>query len=681
MNALAWSALLLATGLRGLLLLAAAWVLVLGLSAAARHFPGLGRRLEEVPGSLRHRLWTGLFLALLLLPFLGGRLEGPLPGWRLPEAATDALPLVAPMASRTIEPMVPLPPAAVPLESTAAALPKAPPPAPELPPWLALWCFGAVMVLGRQLNLWLRLRRITAQGRSLEIDWGRTLDQALRSSGVRRRVRLVESPEVATPMTGGFLRPVVLLPEASRAWSTGCRRMVLLHELVHIRRGDWLLHGLAQLACALHWWNPLAWAARRRLELAREAACDEEVLARGARPSDYASHLLQIADELRSRPRPALAALAMASTTDLEGRLMSILSPRGTHNRPWQTSFALAALLFLVFAFTTLDLSGAPGADDEGTPEVASEVAVSEEPMEGMESSDPEDLQLLSSMRGPLHFSDEEGFEPLPGGRIEVEGRRKGSTFRLEIEADQSTGEVTELLFLDGEAVAIEGDARELRDLALKAFEEEQRRGVLHGRLGALQGQVDAIVGEAGALRGQVTALHRQNADLAAERAARRGEEAALRGEIEALRAEKMAMRRQAEALERELAQQQEPKDSRALEAYRAALDAERARLEERLESSELDEHQRAMEERLAIVERENARLAAEGEEVLDAAEVDRQVAALEAEIAEMRVEKQLAKVEAQIAELRAPERLEATEARLQEVRRRLAEILEKLAY
>ena len=96
-------------------------------------------------------------------------------------------------------------------------------------------------------------------------------------------------------MTWGWLRPVVLLPEGARRWSAPRRQVVLLHELVHVRRADWLVRLMARLACSVYWFNPLVWWAVRRLDLEQELACDEEVVACGTRASDYACHLLGIA--------------------------------------------------------------------------------------------------------------------------------------------------------------------------------------------------------------------------------------------------------------------------------------------------------------------------------------------------------------------------------------------------
>ena len=108
-------------------------------------------------------------------------------------------------------------------------------------------------------------------------------------TGLTCPVRVLESKRVGSPMTWGSLRPIVLMPADAEEWPMERRRIVLLHELVHILRGDWLLLLAAQLACALHWFNPLVWIARQRLAVERELACDEDVLGMGTRPSDYAT--------------------------------------------------------------------------------------------------------------------------------------------------------------------------------------------------------------------------------------------------------------------------------------------------------------------------------------------------------------------------------------------------------
>jgi membrane carboxypeptidase/penicillin-binding protein len=100
-------------------------------------------------------------------------------------------------------------------------------------------------------------------------------------------------------------------------------RLVLVHELAHVRRRDVLVQAIADVACAIHWCNPLVWICARRLRVEREIAADDAVLAAGVRPSRYAEELVAVA----SSAMPS-AALAMAERSSLETRVASILASR-----------------------------------------------------------------------------------------------------------------------------------------------------------------------------------------------------------------------------------------------------------------------------------------------------------------------------------------------------------------
>jgi hypothetical protein len=124
-------------------------------------------------------------------------------------------------------------------------------------------------------------------------------------------------------MTGGLHRPVVLLPATATEWDAECLDVVLLHEMVHVRRRDVARQLLARLAVALYWFHPLAWRAARQAMLAREQACDEAVVAAGTRPSRYAHYLVALADREAAPWRvPAMVGLDHAH---LEERVMAIL--------------------------------------------------------------------------------------------------------------------------------------------------------------------------------------------------------------------------------------------------------------------------------------------------------------------------------------------------------------------
>ena len=111
----------------------------------------------------------------------------------------------------------------------------------------------------------------------------------------------------------------VFLPCDAAGWSEERRRIVLLHELAHVRRGNAATQLLARLSLIVNWWNPLAWAAWREFLTERERATDDMVLDAGARASDYASHLLEVARAMQATPRLGWAAVAMARRSHWRG--------------------------------------------------------------------------------------------------------------------------------------------------------------------------------------------------------------------------------------------------------------------------------------------------------------------------------------------------------------------------
>src|SRR5690606_903151 len=87
----------------------------------------------------------------------------------------------------------------------------------------------------------------------------------------------------------------IILPATATAWPYERLRVAILHEMTHIRRLDYLTLLVSELACAVHWLNPLIWRVRRWLEVEQEKACDVDVLSGGLSAVDYAGHLVDIA--------------------------------------------------------------------------------------------------------------------------------------------------------------------------------------------------------------------------------------------------------------------------------------------------------------------------------------------------------------------------------------------------
>lgn len=195
---------------------------------------------------------------------------------------------------------------------------------------LTVWSAGFAVVIGLILVGRLRVWWLARASEPGGTEWSELVDEVHRRIGLSRPVRVRICDRALMPMVWGVTRPVVVLPSTAESWPRPLRRDVLLHELSHVARHDYAIQLVARLACAIHWFDPLAWIAARRLRIERERACDDHVLRVGANPCDYAENLVAIARSLRPVGRSALA-LGMADTSRFAARIVALLD--GNRNR------------------------------------------------------------------------------------------------------------------------------------------------------------------------------------------------------------------------------------------------------------------------------------------------------------------------------------------------------------
>ena len=354
--------------------------------------------LRRDSAATRYLVWLLAMVAMLALPAL----SSVLPQWRLlpswagvpPQAVaveTNTLSIAVPVdgpvylprnseqaISETLSPTV---------DQTAATLPQSPPVPvhPEDTPGVAVasrdwssalplaWAVGfgtlILRLLAARLVLWSLQRQATvlstskrSAGPNCDVITA-ALEAARLQLRIRRPVAVLIHPEKPIPMVWGVFKHRLLLPEAARQWSADQLRSVLLHELAHVKRRDMAGQLVAQIACALHWFNPLTWLASWRLGVERERACDDLVLASGVRPSVYAEHLLDVATRLSPSRWTRACELVMARKPSLEGRLVAVLSEN--RNRRG-VSAALAAIALVISVGIAVPTAMLRAADEKG---------------------------------------------------------------------------------------------------------------------------------------------------------------------------------------------------------------------------------------------------------------------------------------------------------------------------
>jgi beta-lactamase regulating signal transducer with metallopeptidase domain len=301
---------------------------------------------RSASAATRHLVWSIGLAAAAALPLLQ---------WLLPEWDLAVLPA---RASATVPGSVPAAVAAAPAE-------------PGLAGGLVwLWLAGTAATLAGFLVGRLRVRWIARAATPVDYGpWAALLIRLSGEIGLSRRVRLLRGPEATMPMMWGVLRPTILLPREADGWSPALQRDVMLHELAHVQRHDYLTQMVGRVACTLHWFDPLAWLAARRMRLERERACDDRVIDGGSSPCDYAEHLLAVARWRSTGVRTG--ALGMAGGSPLGDRLRAVLETGRTRRRvPLRAALgqtAAAALLVVPLAALHPEpVSGPPDGRDPG---------------------------------------------------------------------------------------------------------------------------------------------------------------------------------------------------------------------------------------------------------------------------------------------------------------------------
>ncbi|MBR5319223.1 MAG: hypothetical protein IKU46_06495 [Peptococcaceae bacterium] len=166
------------------------------------------------------------------------------------------------------------------------------------------------------------------------------------TGAVKLRDNIYLADHLASSFVTGVLSPKIYI---SSQLSIEERRYVILHEQMHIRRGDHLIKLLAWLALCIHWFNPLVWGMFQFFGDDIEMACDEAVLRNAAADirADYAGLLLRIT---AGRSLPVGTPLAFGEG-DIKARISNIMR----YEKPTKIVLLLAmiAVLMLAISFGT----------------------------------------------------------------------------------------------------------------------------------------------------------------------------------------------------------------------------------------------------------------------------------------------------------------------------------------
>src|SRR5689334_17035337 len=222
-----------------------------------------------------------------------------LPRWTVEAPALlGRAPETAPVVAATPVPAAPVATAAVTATRANSPLPTVTVPKVSLSPIaIATAAYGvpAAILLFVTFLAWLRLLALRTRADVLvDGHWLSALARAQRRMGFKHGTALLTSDELASPISWGLMRPVILLNNRA-VEASGEAEAIIAHELAHVARLDWVKLLLARVATALFWFNPLVWVLAREAHQLREEAADDAVLAANITDTDYAQLLVGVA--------------------------------------------------------------------------------------------------------------------------------------------------------------------------------------------------------------------------------------------------------------------------------------------------------------------------------------------------------------------------------------------------
>jgi beta-lactamase regulating signal transducer with metallopeptidase domain len=188
-----------------------------------------------------------------------------------------------------------------------------------------------LLLLGFLIIRWFRAYRYTQLVRlnglhKIDVDWKLFANKVAGQLGIKQKVRIYLSELVKSPVTIGFLKPVILIPVASiNHLSPQQLEAVILHELAHIKRHDYLLNIVLSIIDLGLFFNPFTRLITKSVSKERENSCDDWVLQYQYSPTMYAEALLRIAVMHRT---PAMAMYAVKTKSELALRVQRMVNQK-----------------------------------------------------------------------------------------------------------------------------------------------------------------------------------------------------------------------------------------------------------------------------------------------------------------------------------------------------------------
>ncbi len=354
---------------QGLLIVALVWLLL--------------RVSRSASATTRHAIWLVSLLAITLLPLFtglrawrkGAHAKAPVAQARnatpVQSVTTTSLPLIAyqtyapaftkpkPSAAPAPVKSVDVAPAPLQTASTVSAV-VAPRVGRQWMKWMmkwmsgrlplglaALWLIGCALMLVRFVASYGALRKLRRELSEVTDNITARMENLAVVFGIRRTLRVCASSSAQMPMTIGWRKPLIILPQdlAQSLTSAECDS-VLAHELAHIQRHDYAINFAMRFVQCVFFFHPAVWLIGKQLVIERELACDDWAVKLTGEPRRYAGCLTRLV-ELLSESKPLLAATGILFGKHIITRRVEMILNRDRNATTFVSKPALAYAIAL----------------------------------------------------------------------------------------------------------------------------------------------------------------------------------------------------------------------------------------------------------------------------------------------------------------------------------------------
>ncbi len=310
---------------------------------------------------------------------------------------------------------------------------------------ILLYAIGLLFMLFRLLVNMGRVRALRTQDIMLPSpDWAAFVAKWQARFNISRPVKLFLSARITVPVMMGALKPVILLPVATiNHLSAEQVEAILLHELAHIRRHDYLLNMLQAVGEAILFFNPFIWLISAVIRREREHCCDDLVVDSAADPLPYARALAILES---NRQGSSLALAATGNKNQLFNRIKRIMEMKKNNLNNSQLTIVVVAILALTLSVAMLTF----------TPSFAQKAKKEKHTTSKRDSSSPKKVYKYKTVvidnNGGVTENEYGTDEPEDGN-----GRKNGKAYKYKTVVIDNNGGVTENVYGTDEPVEENG--------------------------------------------------------------------------------------------------------------------------------------------------------------------------------------------------------------------------------